>query len=528
MDNTWIKAATLDELKQKSRVIVRHDGRQIVIFHSNDAVHACNNRCPHEGYPLSEGELNGECILTCHWHNWKFDLKDGSNLYGGDQLRIYPVEVRDDHVWIDLSDPPVDEQRARILSNLREAFDDNAYDRMARELARLQQIGCDPTEGLINAIEWSFDRMEFGWTHAYAASADWLTLHDEYKDNPAKQMACILESVAHIADDVLREKRYPFAKRAESFDDDKFLSAIEQQNHKRAIALVRGALKEDIPFDKLEPVFARAALAHYNDFGHSLIYLTKAKYLIERLDKRVTAPLLLSLTRSFTYAIREDQIPEFRDYQKTLSDWGNVPESRVVPQMQEWRKLSIAKSLALTASYAKTETQRLYHALLGSNAWSLLAFDIHQQNKTDIPISDNIGWLSFTHGITFANAVNKICSRYPELWPAGLLQMSCFCGRNAAFTEPQADLMNWRVGGANHFYQAEIEKLFDHGMDEFIVSAHRLKTILAAREESSNDLPEDVQRHLNASINRFLNSPIKRKQVQRTVFQAMKFVARNG
>ena len=51
-------------------------------------MHACNNRCPHEGYPLVEGALDAEsCILTCHWHNWKFDLRTGANHYGGDNLR---------------------------------------------------------------------------------------------------------------------------------------------------------------------------------------------------------------------------------------------------------------------------------------------------------------------------------------------------------------------------------------------------------------------------------------------------------
>ncbi len=520
MDNTWIKAASLEELKQKSRVVVRHEGKQIALFQTRDGVLACNNRCPHEGYPLTEGELNDECILTCHWHNWKFDLKDGSNLYGGDRLRVYPVETRGEHLWIDLTDPPIEEQRAEILNNLREAFDDNAYDRMARELARLQLIGTDLTEGLVHAIEWSFDRMEFGWTHAYAATADWLTLYDEYKNDHATQMVCILESIGHIADDVLREKQYPFTTKSKSYDENELVKAVEQEDEETAIALIRGAIKSNINFDDLEPGLARAALAHYNDFGHSLIYLTKAKRLIERLGQRVVKPLLLSLVRSYIYATREDQIPEFSDYHKILDEWDNADESRVVPQMQEWRKLGISKSLALTASYAKTDTQRLYHALLGANAWSLLAFDIYQQNKTDIPVSDNVGW--------FANAVNEVCSRYSDLWPAGLLQMACFCGRNAAFTEAQADLSNWRIGGASRFYQTEIEKLFDHGCDEFIVSAHLLKTVMAARVEASKDLPEDVERHLNAAINRFLNSPMKRKQVRRTIYQAMKFVARDG
>jgi hypothetical protein len=36
-------------------------------------VHAFDDKCPHQGYPLSQGTVAG-CVLTCQWHNWKFDL----------------------------------------------------------------------------------------------------------------------------------------------------------------------------------------------------------------------------------------------------------------------------------------------------------------------------------------------------------------------------------------------------------------------------------------------------------------------
>ena len=67
-------------------------------------MHACNNRCPHEGYPLVEGVLDAQCVLTCNWHNWKFDLKTGETLYGGDRLRVYPVMVREGMVHVDVAD----------------------------------------------------------------------------------------------------------------------------------------------------------------------------------------------------------------------------------------------------------------------------------------------------------------------------------------------------------------------------------------------------------------------------------------
>ena len=152
---------------------MRRGGRQIALFDTPDGIYACNNRCPHEGYPLREGTLDEGCTLTCNWHNWKFDLRDGSNLYGGDRLRTYPVELRNGDIWVDLSEAPVDARRAVIMKNLRDAFDDHSYDRIAREIARLRLLGADPTEAVAAAIAWSYDRFEYGWSHAYAGAADW-------------------------------------------------------------------------------------------------------------------------------------------------------------------------------------------------------------------------------------------------------------------------------------------------------------------------------------------------------------------
>ena len=102
----WTKTIRRDALKAKGRAVLRRDGKQIVLFDTPDGVYACNNRCPHEGYPLREGNLDDGCTLTCNWHNWKFDLKTGANHYGGDRLRVYPVSLRDGDIWLDLSDPP--------------------------------------------------------------------------------------------------------------------------------------------------------------------------------------------------------------------------------------------------------------------------------------------------------------------------------------------------------------------------------------------------------------------------------------
>jgi nitrite reductase/ring-hydroxylating ferredoxin subunit len=44
---------------------------------------------------LSEGVLTDGCILTCNWHDWKFDLGSGETLVGGDRLTRFPTRLQD-------------------------------------------------------------------------------------------------------------------------------------------------------------------------------------------------------------------------------------------------------------------------------------------------------------------------------------------------------------------------------------------------------------------------------------------------
>lgn len=530
MSNSWFNVIAIAELKAKGTAIVRRGGKQIALFYHNDRVLACNNRCPHEGYPLSEGSLDQRCVLTCNWHNWKFDLSSGKNLYRGDQLRVYPVEIRDGEIWLDLSDPPQSERRELILTNLHAAFDEHDYERLAREAGRWQLAGGDPLDIVKQAIEWTYERFEFGWTHAYAGAADWLALYDEYHGDVESQLICVLEAVAHMSDDALREQRYPFtAIGPRDYVEEEFLSAIEDENEEDAIALVRGALSTGLGFAGLEAGLTRAALNHYNDFGHSLIYVNKAAQLIEKLGHDVAEPLLLSLTRSLVYANREDLIPEFRGYCRALEQWGQTTADLVaLPTPAQLRRLSIGKALDQTVRASKHPPATLFRSLLGANALSMLSYDLEHQNRVDGPVSDNVGWLDYTHAITFADAVWTSCHRYPDTWPAALLQLACFVGRNASFTQRKLNGAEWRVANSEQFFANQVAGLFDHAKEEYIVSVHLLKTLLSARELVTSGAAGDSACSIMSAMNRFLHAPLKRKHVRRTMKQALAFVAHDG
>jgi nitrite reductase/ring-hydroxylating ferredoxin subunit len=475
-----------EALERRGRAILRHEGRQIALFATPEGVRACNNRCPHEGYPLSEGTLGkgaeSGCVLTCNWHNWKFDLATGANLDRGEALRVYPVKLEEGAVWLDLTDPPVEARRARVLASLRSAFDDEDYERMARELARFSALG-DPLDALRAAISWSWERLEYGWTHAYAGMACWVRLRAE-RARQRGRLATLLESLAPLAENCLRQAPHPFTEAERPWREADFLAAIEAEDENSAVACLRGAFAAGLHFADLERAFARAALAHYADFGHSLIYAVKAGELIQGLGPSVEMPLALALARSLVYATREDLIPEFRDYAAAVASWGG--EGRAPPQRLSrpqrapragrgpWagRPLDLYGASGANALTCSPSTSR---SSLGSTA---------RGRRTS--------WLDVTHGITFAQAVRRQCNNSRAL-ARGLLQMACFAGRNSRFNDPTVGLEDWRVvdGG---IHAGDVDGLFDHGRQENIVAVHLHKTTLAVRDELAGGVEPDQDR----------------------------------
>ena len=336
----WQKAISLAELESRSRTVVKLDGKQILLLLSGGAIYACNNRCPHEGFPLSEGTLSEGCVLTCNWHSWRFDLESGETLTGGDALRRYSHEIRDGDIWLDVSDPPQEAMRAKALAGMKEAFDEHDYTRIAREVARFERAGGDADTALRHAFEWTIEGLETGTSHAHAAAPDWLRLRSTISaDDLIERRIPVVEIIGHLSWDVLMQNGpFPLTEdEADNFDPDRFEQAIEDENESVAIAQARAGLREG-GGQLLRPSLERASLRHYQNFGHSVIYLDKVYELIGVLGEQAEAALLLPLVRSFCTTAREDLIPEFKAYAPALAKWDNtgegLPGSRCVSRQK--------------------------------------------------------------------------------------------------------------------------------------------------------------------------------------------------
>jgi len=512
----WIDVASLDALEVKGKLVVRHDGRQILLLATQDGIVACANRCPHEGYPLSEGTLAG-CVLTCNWHNWQFDLASGETLVGGDLLPRYPVEVAGGRIRLDLTPPDPAARRQAILDSVRAALDDQDEQRLVRETARLMQLSADPLDAVRTAIDWAAERLEFGTTHAVAAASGWLTLWRQ-RPGTAEGLAALGEILGHLADDARSGRQFPFPAGASRWDEAAFLAAFERQDEAAALGLLRGALEAGLAPAAFQPTLIAAALTHYADFGHSLIYVEKSFELIEALGPGSAQPLLLLLGRSLIYATREDLIPEFRDYAAEYLAWGRGSGSAEPLDPAMLDRVTANQAMRVVAGWSEAHPpEAIFSALLAAAASSLLRADARLFARTDGKLAENVGWLDFTHALTFAEAGLASARRLPALWPAVLLQLACFIGRNSGYLDRDLDVARWAVADVERFVATETAALLDHGRDRFIISAHLQKTLLAGTA-LMRACPEHSAL-LAAALNRFLDAPIKGRHILRTARQ---------
>ena len=257
---------------------------------------------------------------------------------------------------------------------------------------------------------------------------------------------------------------------------------MEAQDEVSAVACLNGALSAGMDFETLAPTLAKSALAHYNDFGHSLIYLTHVRSLLARLGPDMAQPLLSAWTRSLVFATREDLLPGFKAYGDALSTWPATvcPGEAAPPSAAPFEALSVVQTLAAAVEMAaRHPPQWLLQGLLDAAARHLLRFDESHAVRTDSPVTEDVGWLDFSHALTFGHAVRQVCLRQPALWPRGLLQLALFVGRNTPYLKPgltsTAAYAAWRVDDASAF-DTLCQGIIDHGIGLDIFPAHRLKT----------------------------------------------------
>ena len=92
-----------DEIVPGTVHAVQIFGKRYALYKVEDGdFYASLDGCPHAGGPLAEGELDG-FEVSCPFHSWTFDIRDGSCTSGGDMgVDCVTVKVVDEMVMLEV------------------------------------------------------------------------------------------------------------------------------------------------------------------------------------------------------------------------------------------------------------------------------------------------------------------------------------------------------------------------------------------------------------------------------------------
>ncbi len=118
----WVKVADLDALTVGQVTMVMANNTAVCLVRTDEHGYtALDNRCPHQGGPLGEGQIDGQWVI-CPWHGYEYDPSSGEPPEGyGDCAIPYPLDLREDgiHVQVDEPEhqPTVSDQLVKVMTD---------------------------------------------------------------------------------------------------------------------------------------------------------------------------------------------------------------------------------------------------------------------------------------------------------------------------------------------------------------------------------------------------------------------------
>ncbi len=99
----WIKACSLEQVKEGQLFGFTHDEKRILIANLKGKIHATDLICTHADADLSTGFLSEEGI-RCPLHLSVFNLENGKpqNLPAETPLTVYNVKIDDKEIYVEI------------------------------------------------------------------------------------------------------------------------------------------------------------------------------------------------------------------------------------------------------------------------------------------------------------------------------------------------------------------------------------------------------------------------------------------
>jgi nitrite reductase/ring-hydroxylating ferredoxin subunit len=311
-----VRAGKLADIAEKGCVVVSGGGHGIAVFHHDGKVYAVDNRCPHMGFPLSKGSLHAG-ILTCHWHHARFDLCSGGTFDPfADDARVYPTEIRDGEVWIDLNGAGGD-RVAKALGRLEDGLEQNLSLVTIKAVLALLEAGEPVGKILSTGALFGARYRADGWGPGLTIMTAMGNLVDRLQsEERALALYHGLVNVAGNSDgQAPRFSLDPLAATGVTLDrlTEWFRQFVEVRDAEGAERVLLTAIASGYEAADVSSMMLAAATDHYFlAGGHTIDFINKAFELLERIGWKRASAVLPSLVGGLCRAQRSGEINAWR------------------------------------------------------------------------------------------------------------------------------------------------------------------------------------------------------------------------
>lgn len=539
---TTVSVGALDDFEVGQMRMATVGERRIAVIRTASGVHALDNACPHQGYGLVTGALEGE-LLTCQWHNWKFRVDTGECVMGEENVPCHPVSVDDGQITVTVTEPTAAEERERLWPSLRRGIEAHYIGQVARDTVRLLSNDASPTDIAWVGFEHALPREEWGIGHAMATAVDCLAWAIERRGDD--RAIPLVQGLAALSEPT-RDR--PARPTRDGRDGD-LVAAVEAEDHDAAMGIAR-RLATSGSFAEAQRLFIEAAAMHHLSYGHGIIYTQKAFELLELVGWDKADIVLHELALATTWGTREDTLPYMRATVASVKSLDLVALA-TAPVDPAWNDDGLVDVLldsrdapidaAVAALDAGAGVERLLDAVTIAVSRRLLRYDVDLEFAHD----DGFGWLDITHGLTTARAARWAWRAHPSaatvrqaLWAVWLCHDTGRAERRHGIADEtdvtpvagdvetlirrgdvEAALGAVRAAGTGA-HRVLVDAALADRAGSFIVMAHLIKLTKAAIEESlatGSDLPV-------LAATRLLAAPRAERFVTGAVTESLAFV----
>jgi nitrite reductase/ring-hydroxylating ferredoxin subunit len=313
--NKFVRAARLADVKAAGCLAVAIEGHTLALIAEGGKIYAVDNRCPHMGFPLHRGTVK-DGILTCHWHHARFDVASGGTFdLWADDVRSFPVQIRDGDIWVDVGTQG--DARAHQRQRLRDGLERDIPLVIAKAVIPLLEMGEDPAEPFRMGLDFGVRYRQAGWGQGLTIHSCMMNLLPRLDASDRARAA--YHGLAAVANDCAgMAPRFGVQPLPTTVTDPAtlkrwFRQFVEVRDPEGAERCLVSAARAGANSQQLADMLFAAATDHrYIQIGHVLDFTNKALEALDHAGWEHAEAALTSLVSGYTSADRMEESNAWR------------------------------------------------------------------------------------------------------------------------------------------------------------------------------------------------------------------------